>query len=238
MFETLRRYVNTLWDNTCILCHAVGMQGIDLCQACLEDLPQLGHSCLQCAIPLPQEYSEQYCGLCLNAPLDNYRVFAPFIYKPPVNHLIAKLKFKHDFSVSNVLGKLMGYYIKQTYTEKDLPKLLIPMPIHTFQLRRRGFNQAVELARPISRMLQINLDYASCIRVRDTSPQARLSEQAKLKNVKNAFKITKPIYYDHICLIDDFVTSGFTALSCSKTLFRNGVKRVDVWCLARAGSTV
>jgi predicted amidophosphoribosyltransferase len=37
----------------------------------------------------------------------------------------------------------------------------------------------------------------------------------------------------HVALVDDVMTTGATVRECSKVLLNAGVKRVDVWVMAR-----
>jgi ComF family protein len=116
---------------------------------------------------------------------------------------------------------------------EQLPQLLIPVPLHRKRLQERGFNQAVELARPLSRQLDIPLDFSSCRRVRDTRSQSELHVRERQRNVRGAFKLSGKIEADHVALLDDVVTTGSTVTALAKVLRRTGVGRVDVWALAR-----
>jgi ComF family protein len=118
-------------------------------------------------------------------------------------------------------------------TMTTLPEVLIPVPLHVHRLRQRGYNQALEIARHLSRQLQIPLDTYSCQRVLDTPHQQGLSATERKRNLKQAFRVNKPLGYRHVALIDDVMTTGTTLNILAALLRRQGVERIDNWCLAR-----
>jgi len=83
-----------------------------------------------------------------------------FYYKPPIDHWISLLKFHHQLQYANLLGKLWIHKLRKRH---HFPRLILPIPLHTYRLCRRGFNQALEIAKPISRHFKIPLDYHSLI---------------------------------------------------------------------------
>ena len=113
------------------------------------------------------------------------------------------------------------------------PDVLIPIPLHPDRLRERGFNQAMELARPIAKHLGLHLDPHNCVRQQTTAPQSDLSRKERIKNVKGAFEVLKPVS-GHVVIIDDVMTTGSTAHEFAKTLLQAGASSVDVWVCARA----
>ena len=96
----------------------------------------------------------------------------------------------------------------------------------------RGFNQAYEISRILSSRLDIELDYKTLTRIRNTEAQAGLSSNQREKNILKAFSCEKTDYR-HVAVIDDIITTGSTANEITKTLHRAGIERVDIWGLAR-----
>ena len=108
------------------------------------------------------------------------------------------------------------------------------MPLHNTRLRERGYNQALELARPIAKRLAIPLHTHLLQRHKTTLAQARLSLTDRARNVENAFTIKANIRGCHVSLVDDVTTTGHTLRSASAALKQAGAKRVDIWCAAKA----
>lgn len=114
------------------------------------------------------------------------------------------------------------------------PQLLIPVPLHPKRYRERGFNQAIEISRHLSSNLNIPLAMNLCVRHRITPPQTSLGKKERKTNLRNAFRLAAPIATDHVAIIDDIVTTGATVTELTKTLKKAGVKRTEIWCIARA----
>jgi ComF family protein len=106
--------------------------------------------------------------------------------------------------------------------------------LHLRHYKERGFNQSIEIARAVGKVLQIPVDVNSCIRHRDTPHQTSLTAKQRRTNIKNAFTVLKPIQGLHIAIIDDVMTTGSTVRELASSLKNAGAKRVDVWVCARA----
>jgi len=117
---------------------------------------------------------------------------------------------------------------------KEKPQAIVPVPLHPGRYRQRGFNQAIEIARTLSRRLDIPLDLHGCRRVRATAAQAKLSAEERRKNLRKAFSVRMPDERRHVAILDDVITTGATARELAGALRRAGVARVDVWACARA----
>lgn len=216
---------------TCVLCAHPSKREQDLCEACEQSLPLLDPGCPCCAIPLKSE--GLVCGQCLQKPPPFTVTHALFSYEAPMIQLILELKFKHTLVNARLLGELLSQKIIHVYKNKRLPDLIIPIPLHTTRLKERGFNQALEIARPVARCLKLPLETAHCHRTKLTSPQATLVAAERRKNVKGAFVVARNFTGLHVAVVDDVITTGNTVREFCKVLMQQGVKQIDVWCLAR-----
>jgi len=224
-----------LFPSTCILCNALSKCKLDLCAACTNDLPFLKNCCMRCAQPLPE--GQTVCGACLNNPLPFLiRTFALFYYQTPIKQLMLSLKFNNCLVNAKILGELLANYLYNQYQNQDKPEMIIPVPLHPSRLRERGYNQALELARPIAKKLKIPIDKSSAKRTKNTIAQALLPAKKRAQNIKQAFDVNeaKIRHYKHVAVIDDVITTGNTATELCKILYQNGVNKIDVWCTAKA----
>lgn len=220
-----------LFPAACVLCRKPGADGHELCTACLIDLPYNTLACTRCALPLPAP-SEALCGNCQQKPPAYDHALSLFHYAHPVDQLIQRLKFNAKLNMARLFGELMaGQLLRQ---KRMLPELIIPVPLHRARLRTRGFNQALEIARPLAQRLGIPIDYQHCVRSRATAVQSLLPAKEKHANVKGAFSVAKPVRARHIALIDDVMTTGHTLEEVARVLRKAGVERIDVWVVARA----
>lgn len=230
----LEKIKDWLLPSACVLCD-VGTKGpLDLCGACMLDLPWLQTVCVRCAQPLSLEYSvEKICGVCLRQQPFFNKTVAMFSYQEPIKKLITGIKFQKKLVYAKLLGELFVQRLSTAYHKDRWPEIIIPVPLHRLRLQERGFNQAVELAKPISKKFKIKVDLHSCQRILATTAQMDLPATERYANVKNAFAIKARLKAKHVAILDDVMTTGNTVNELSKVLYKNGVARIDVWCCAR-----
>jgi ComF family protein len=204
---------------------------MDICPSCLNDLPHNHNCCRICALPLASSNSDQICGKCLNQTPRFDRCHAPFSYGYPLSGLISDFKFNQKLYSGRLLAELLINSIEKNRVE--LPDLIMPVPLHPARLKERGFNQALELAKPVGLHFNIPIDTKNCKRTKATATQSTLDKKIRIKNMRGAFEIVRKVKCDHLVLIDDVVTTGTTVNELAKVIKSSGVKRVDVWALAR-----
>jgi len=143
-----------------------------------------------------------------------------------------QLKLNQALYLADTLGKEMANYLSNQLTSR--PELIIPVPLHRRRLHSRGYNQALELSRPISKALNIPIDWQCCERIKNTQTQAQLTAKARKNNVKNAFAINNLPAVEYVAIVDDTMTTGHTVWALASQLKQAGVQRVDAWICARA----
>ena len=213
----------------CLACGEPGAAGLDLCPACHDDLPWNHSACARCALPLPRPAPR--CGRCAGARLPQALARAVFRHAAPVDQLHRRLKFRGDLAA----GRLLGQLLAEGLAGAPRPAALVPLPLHHARLRQRGYDQALELARPLARTLGLPLLADRLRRPRATAPQAELDAAARRHNVRGAFAVAGgPALPAHVALFDDVMTTGATLQEAARALRQSGVARVDLWALARA----
>ena len=218
-----------LWPSRCLVCGERGHARRDLCQPCAEALPWNRSACAHCALPLPVD-AGQRCGHCLRHASPLHVTHAACVYAFPVDHLLPRFKFHRDLAAGRLLAQLMA----DTFGAHERPQALVPIPLHRNRLRARGYDQALELARPLARALRIPLCADRLQRIRATSAQSELSASARHRNLRGAFGVRMgSVLPTHVALIDDVMTTGATLHAAAKALHRAGVARVDAWVCAR-----
>lgn len=228
-----RRLLLTVYPPRCVLCGAEGMDDMDICEHCFRSLPWLESACTQCALPLAWHSGNRLkCGRCLQKPPAFDNSLSLFSYEQDVIRLIHQLKFHEKLVCARLLGGMLVSAIRQH--ETALPDCILPVPLYSTRLRRRGFNQSIELARPVASAFRLPLEIQSVIRRRDTHSQTGLDKKQRRRNIRGAFETVKSMDYKHVAILDDVVTTTSTVNELARLLKRAGVRRVDVWSIARA----
>jgi ComF family protein len=225
------RLLRVVLPPRCLLCGADGTDERDLCAGCDADLAINLPCCPRCALPL--ETPAPLCGECLKHEPPFAAAWAPFRYGHPLDLLEARFKFRGDLAAGRVLAELLAE--RAGRDAPACPDLIIPVPLHPDRLRERGYNQAIELARPLATALDVPLRHDLLLRRRSTSPQTGLDAKARRRNLRGAFAVAPDALLPlHVVLFDDVMTTGATLREGAQVLRRAGAARVDIWALARA----
>ncbi|MDR2800078.1 MAG: ComF family protein [Desulfovibrio sp.] len=155
------------------------------------------------------------CARCLREPPPWQRLIFYGAHENLLRKLLLDLKFREHIHLAVALGKLLTMH-------PDFPKvradLVAPMPLHPRRLRQRGYNQALELARPLAAALNLPLLPDLLARGRETEPQTRLARSVREKNLKGVFVCVQRVRGLHILLVDDTMTTGATMREAAQTL--------------------
>ena len=223
--STLKTVANLVFGGTCFLCR--GSSREVLCEDCERELPRLAQPrCPRCALASPLG---AVCGRCLaEAPRYDATV-AALAYEFPADALIHALKFRGELALAPLLSGLLLREIGSGASAH----LVIPVPLSAARLRERGYNQALELARPIAAALRSPLDFGVCERTREAPPQTDLPWAERARNVRGAFRCTRALPGASVAVVDDVMTTGATLDEIAGTLKAAGAARVVNWVVAR-----
>ncbi|WP_019142071.1 ComF family protein [Noviherbaspirillum massiliense] len=177
------------------------------------------------------------CGECLRNPPAFDATVVAADYVPPLDHLVLALKFGNRLALAPLCASLLRHAL-QRGPGVPLPEVLTAVPLGAQRLRERGFNQSLEIGKPLSRELGIRLDARLVFRQRETQAQSLLPPDERRKNMRNAFMVHGDaidwVRGRHIGVVDDVITTGETLGELAATLKRFGATRVTNLVFARA----
>lgn len=242
--DWLLAWKNILLPSYCIHCDSrlITEENPFYCPACWETLPRIERPfCPLCGVPHPiaigfgtrSNFPCEKCRTHPNPYIDS--ICSPVLYKGIARDALITFKFKKKKFMADPLGALLREWIQMEMAEEHFD-LIIPVPLHPFRLKRRGFNQSLLLAEQIINAFQGALLSQTLIRVRPTLTQTLLTVQERRKNIRNAFNVQNPdeVKGKKILLIDDIVTTSATVTECARVLKKNGATSVHVLSVARA----
>jgi ComF family protein len=195
--------------------------------------------CVACGAPFAATGDVAHrCETCLRHPRPFRQARACALYETgvddhPLKTALHRYKYRPEASLARPLA---GILLARCPLLVHAYDRIMPVPLHRERLRWRGFNQALLLARPLSKQTGTPIDAHSLRRRRATRPQVELTGAERHANVAQAFVVTHPraVRGRRILLVDDVYTTGSTVADCSRALLAAGARVVDVLVLARA----
>ncbi len=202
--------------------------GDAVCEACARALPNRPSSaCPRCGLP---GLSGGCCAACEREKPAYDATLALYDFVFPVDAMVHALKYRHRLSMASFFGAALAARAQDFGAHADL---ILPMPLHPRRLAERGFNQAVELARPLARTRELPLGLAVVSKLRDIPAQAGLDREARLRNPRGAFECDMSLHGQRVIVVDDVMTTGATLGELARTLKRQGASWVGNLVVAR-----
>lgn len=216
-----------------------------LCTECLNNFSPIDSPiCSRCGKPFKTRAGDDHeCEDCIRISRHFNKARAAGVFDQSLMHLIHQLKYKDKIHLAKPLGRLLRSALHRFWDTADID-LIIPVPLHRKRLQHRRFNQTYLLIKQWQKnntpcnhgAASLEIDKTILTRERHTKPQTGLSRKERIKNIKNAFRVTNPkkVNGKRILVVDDVYTTGATTNECARVLLKHGAKRVDVLTLARA----
>ncbi len=229
--DAARRLHALLPDGRCRLCALPSRAPLcSACQCALRRAP--AWSCARCAVELPAPAA--CCGTCALRPPAYARTAAWGDYAAPLDRLVACIKHGDDPVLARWLGRLLAQSLRAQWPPRLPPaRCVVPMPMAPAALRRRGYNQAWELALGVARELGCGADCGLLRRRREGPAQSSLPLARRGANMRGAFEARAVPRGTRVLLVDDVMTSGASAEHAARALLRAGAAEVAVAVLLR-----
>ena len=231
-----QRLLDSVLPPLCLACNEIVAGPGALCAACWPGFrfvaPPL---CLRCGVPFAEDPGPgAQCGACLRRPPRFRQARAALVYDDRSRRLVLPFKHGDRTDMARACGRWMAGAGSELLAEAEL---IAPVPLHWRRLFTRRYNQALLLARSVSRASQGRLAPDLLRRARWTGSQAGLKAQERRTNVRRAFELhprwAEAVRDKTVLLVDDVLTTGATVEACTRALERGGVRHVDVLTLAR-----
>lgn len=237
--EIFEGLIDFLFPRNCLSC---GVSRAFLCGHCLGKIPthQIQHCpdcrCVSALGALCENCRNKLMSVRWN--LDGLWVVSPYAQGSVVQTMIQRMKYHHGYEIAKTLGPWMAeHFLKHSAWTGEIH--VAPVPLHPSKERLRGYNQAFLLAQGFSESTHFHLS-PFIQRTINTFPQAQLSRDERLTNLKNVFSIQPGLPNDTILnkkfvLIDDVCSTGSTLNECAVLLKSHGADLVWGIVIARGG---
>ena len=150
----------------------------------------------------------------------------------PVRESIARMKYEARQEYAEFYGREIAR-VFGAELKKISGAVLIPVPVASARMRKRGYNQAELLAVSLGKETGIPIDTKTLIRRIDTLPQKKLGNEDRIKNLLKAFAVKEGVAAPKtVILVDDIYTTGSTIEACTRVLKEAGAERVYYTAIA------
>jgi ComF family protein len=204
-----------LAPHDCISC---GSEGALICKQCESKLLSLPERCYHCRRISPGNLTCQTC----RASSELYRVQARTAYNGVAKDLIWRLKSSGAQAAAKEMAVMMQGLIS---AHEEI--VFVPIPTATTRVRKRGYDQAILLARALSHTTRKR--YALSLRRLGQHHQVGATRLQRITQLQQAYRVVHPdlIMGAHVVLVDDVLTTGATMEAAAKVLKAAGAKRVS-----------
>ncbi|MBE6417659.1 MAG: ComF family protein [Akkermansiaceae bacterium] len=231
-----------LYPITCRVCGEVSERC--LCADCLAAMPQLPTPiCLYCGAPVGGNLQDAYhCAACKAKPRPFDVARSALLANDATMPLIHQLKYQRAIYLAAAFAPalLQVWQAHPEFRTFEKSAAIVPVPINRTHLYTRGYNQAEELARSLSRLVGVPVVQPLLRQETAAHSQTGLSAAQRLQNAYAAYH-PLPAYASgkkklppHLVLVDDVYTTGATVRACAAALKRlPGIRKIAVLTLLR-----
>lgn len=235
-------------------CLGCKKEGVYLCEDCKSLLDICEYNYCLCE-QNPQKVFWNFdsdrqgkCRKCSAKKLSGLYFALPYKESILTKKLIRQFKYEPYLKdLSKTLAEiLVEHFIKAAINTNDIWEnaVLIPVPLDKTKLKNRGYNQSEELAKELSKIINVPVFSDILLKTKQTDPQMKLKKLEREKNLLGAFSINNKsvatsdvatLSGKKVFLVDDVYTTGSTMSECAKVLKSAGAKSVWGIAIAREG---
>ncbi len=219
-------FLHLFFPHTCTGCGTDILNNEDaLCAYCLTQLPETGFLAKP-ANPIEKIF---YGRL----PVEHAGSAFYFNKNSLLQHLIIQFKYRDNRNAGIYLGKILGILI-QNAKRFDDTDIIVPLPLNEKKLFKRGYNQALLLAKGVSEVLQKPVVENAVERIQFTETQTQKNRITRWQTMEGVFKVLNEsqLKNKHVLLIDDIVTTGATLESCGTEILEAENTKLSICTLA------
>ena len=206
----LNSLLDLVFPKLCVCCGGVLMEGEEnICLTCLYTLPRV----------VEKDYTDNkvmeiFLG---RVRLEKAMSWCHFDKETNVQNILHHIKYKGKSKFANQIGEIMAREMPNFFVDIDA---IVPVPLHPKKERMRGYNQSVEIANGVQKIVGLPIFSQLIERTRFSETQTHKNKEERWKNAVDLFKLSPNDGFEgkHILLIDDVLTTGSTAIACLKCL--------------------
>lgn len=219
--------INIIYPRTCPICGEILQNNnLQVCGTCKKKIKYVKEpACKKCGKQLQVE-EQELCFDCFKNKHNFTRGIALYCHDEWTRRSIYNFKYNNKREYAKIYANEINLRYRSKIEQWNVD-YLIPIPLHKSKLKARGYNQAEDLCKELSKVFMIPMLRNGVCRVKKTLPQKELNDKQRINNLKKAFKIGNiDVKSKRVILIDDIYTTGATINSVAEVLVNSGVKDI------------
>lgn len=217
--DVLSDFVSLFYPTYCLGCYNSLVKGEEsVCTRCLLELPYTNYHL--------DPDNALMKRLSVRIPVRHVFAFLKFSKNGRTQHLLHELKYKGHGEIGVTLGKVYAQKLKDSNFPISFDGIL-PVPLHSSRLRKRGYNQSSKFAEGLSEILKVPVLDKMVTRKVKTETQTKKTKLRRWENVNQVFELTDHSGFagKHVLITDDVITTGATVEALANTILKvDGVK--------------
>lgn len=226
--EALKGLTDLAWPNLCMLCGNPLIDGEKgMCLNCMYGLPAIKD----------ESFKDNATTDRLVGRINFEQATSGFRYTKEANiqKAIELFKYKNEKEIGLYLGKMAGDRLNKGHFFENID-FLVPVPLHTSKLKKRGYNQCDWIAKGLG-------ESSGKKTIENVLKRSISNTTQTTRNIWNRWENSKQIFEldsyqgmegKHLLLIDDVLTSGSTMEACGRILLKIPGVKVSFFALALA----
>ena len=226
--EIFTDFISLFFPRHCLACGSSQAKGEDvICTKCMLEMPQTEYHRIR---GNPLEHRLSY-----RIPIKYAMALFKFSKNGRVQHMLHELKYKDHPEIGVALGRVYAAKLADANLQEAF-EMIVPVPLHTSRIRKRGYNQSAKFAEGLSEKLHIPAIPDLMIRKNKTETQTRKTKLNRWENMTGVFdlRIAGSAKGKKILLVDDVITTGSTLEACAQVLINEGCSELSIACIAEA----
>ncbi|MDG1503297.1 MAG: phosphoribosyltransferase family protein, partial [Flavicella sp.] len=112
--------------------------------------------------------------------------------------------------------------------------LVLPVPLHPKQFKKRGYNQLTLFGKEMAKNLKCPYEEKILIRTASAKTQTKSRRTARFRNTSLSFEVSDCSLLEnkHVLLVDDVITTGATLEACCSALLKTKNVQLSIAAIA------